>query len=313
VEGDDLPMLHTKILIVLICVFVLSGFVFGDVSKLPKSHSKHVATVEAAKTAVHPDPDWYGRVGTIKWAISQSDGTLVTVDNVTIGAIYKSPQAYFVVYDWYTDKYTLIVNTPSSSDLRPGQDIDITGTINTMSDGRKVLEYPTILGYTDKNGKLLVRGGPSIKGITGPTSWAYKKQLVSIKKPKLLGLKLKTGVLTRSAAEIDSTPHPIKGLKTYDSIKALIDAAPIEGSWVRLRKLQIHLSSSDSNGSYLVLKDNSTTKIQVYTTSKPKYTTSRVGRLIGKIHIINGVRVIITDVGPSFDPQLGEGDVWILD
>jgi hypothetical protein len=306
-------MFHTKNLIVLICVFVLSSLVLADVSKLPKSHSKHVAAVEAAKVAVHTDPDWYGRVGTIKWATSQSDGSVVTLDNVTIGAIYKSPQPYFVVYDWYTDKYTLIVNTSASTDLRPGQDIDVTGTVNTMSDGRKVLEYPTILGYTDKKGKLLVRGGPSIKGITGPTQWAYKKQLVSIKKPKLLGLSLKTGVMTRSASTIDSTPHPIKGLKTYDSIKALIDSAPVEGAWVRLRKLQIYLASSDSSGEYLVLNDNSTTKIQVYTTSKPKYTTSRVGRLIGKIHIINGVRIIITDSGPSFDPQLGEGDVWILD
>jgi hypothetical protein len=235
------------------------------------------------------------------------------LDNVTVLAIYKEPQAYFVVYDWYTTKYTLIVNTSAPATLLPGQSIDLVGTISTMSDGRKVLEYPTVTGYTDKDGKLLVRGGPGIKGIVEPMPWAYKTQMKSVKKAKLLGGTLKTGVMTRSASSIDSTSHPIKGLKTYDTIKALIDAAPSEGSWVRLRKLNIYLSSSDDAGSYIVVEDSSPTKLQVYTTSKPKYSTSRVGRLIGKIHLIDGKRVIITDCGPSFDPQLGEGDVWILD
>jgi len=303
-----LTTFFTLLFVVLICSICSS-----DVKKLPKSHNEHVAAVDAAKTAIHVDPDWYGRQGTIKWAQTQPDGTQVILDCVTVGAIYKSPQAYFVVYDWYTDKYTLIVNSSAPSDLMPGQTIDLSGTVNTMSDGRKVLEYPTVTGYTDKKGKLLVRGGPCIKGIAEQTPWAYKKQIVSIKKPKLLGLNLKTGVMSRSASTIDSTPYSIKGMKTYDTIKALIDAAPGEGSWVRLRRLLIHTSGSDSSGSYIVVKDSSPVKLQVYTTAKPKYSTSRVGRLIGKVHIVNGSRVIVTDCGPSFDPQLGEGDVWILD
>lgn len=287
---------------------------WASVDKLPASHDAHVAQVEAAKTAPREDPPWADRVGTIKHALAQVTGTQVNLDCVTVGAIYKIPQAYFVIYDWGQEaNRSLIVNVPAPVDLRPGMQVDVVGTLSTLSDGRKFIEYPTVLAYLDKTGTLLLHG-PCIKGITEPTPWAWKKQLVSVSKPTEAELRVSSGVKSVASTSIDSSPYPIKGLKTYESVKALADAAPTEGSWIRLRQLTIYKTDTDTNGPYLIVKDSKTsTMFQVYTTSKPKIATARIGRLIAKVHIVNGTRILIVDVGPSYDPQLGTGDIWILD
>jgi len=161
------------IITILLVVFALQ-FAHAEVKRLPVSHAKHVAAFEAAKKAEPSDPPWADRAGTIKNALTQKDGSTITLDAVHVGAIYKEPQKYLVIHDWYANKETMIVNIPATDAMRPGQLVDVTGTLATLSDGRRILENPTVLGYQDKDGKLLVSGGPLIKGITAPTAWAYK-------------------------------------------------------------------------------------------------------------------------------------------
>lgn len=123
------------------------------------------------------DAPWAGRPGTIKHALEQPNGTVVTLDCVHIGAIYKEPQKYMVIYDWYVAQPTLIVDVPATEDMRPGQVIDIVGTISSLSDGRRILICPTIFGYMDKENALLVNGGPMTKGTIRATEWPYKIEL----------------------------------------------------------------------------------------------------------------------------------------
>jgi len=292
---------------------------WASVDKLPASHAAHVKQVEADKARPYTEPSWAGREGTINYALKQANGAIVSLDCVHVAAIYKIPKPYFVITEWWDNRpdHTIIVNQAAPTTFRPGQTIDISGTINALSDGRRVIEYPRVLGYTSKEGTLLVQGGPCIKGIIEPVQWAYKSQLINTIRPKSYSpTSTKTGIraTTVSATSIDSSPFPIKGLVSYDSIKALLDAKPVEGAWIRLRHLELHLASTDTKyGHYLVLTDKGGQFLQVFTTDTPKTAMARIGRLIGKVHILDGNIVILVDTGPTFDPQLGTGNITIID
>jgi hypothetical protein len=117
-------------------------------------------------------------VGTIKHALAQIDGTVVTLDCVHIKSIYSEPQSFLIIYDWYITGPTLIVDAPVIEDMKPGQVVDIIGTISSLPDGRRIIVCPTILGYMDGDaGNILVRGGPTTKGTFAPVEWPYKIQL----------------------------------------------------------------------------------------------------------------------------------------
>lgn len=301
----------------LVLLLVLLQPSWASVDKLPASHDAHVKQVEADKARPYTEPPWAEREGTINYALKQANGTIVSLDCVHVAAIYKTPKAYFVVTEWWDNRqdHTIIVNQAAPTTFRPGQTIDISGTINALSDGRRVIEYPRVLGYTDKEGTLLTQGGPCIKGIIEPIQWAYKSQLINTIRPKSYSAtSTKTGIraTTVSAASIDSSPFPIKGLVTYESIKALIDAKPAEGAWVRLRKLDYHTSFTDKNGHSIIVSDKSDQMLQVFATEIPKTATARIGRLIGKVHILDTKIVLLVDTGPTFDPQLGTGSIWII-
>jgi hypothetical protein len=301
--------------LVLLFLLALCVPAWAGVDKLPASHDTHVAQVEAERSRPPKEPDWAGRPGTIKYALTQADGTRLTLDAVKVASIYKVPQSYFVIRDWYTISPTIIVNMPAPAELWPGQTIDVTGTVESLSDGRKILEYPTIIAYTKKNGDLLVRGGPLIKGIFAVSPWPYKKQLAAIPPPTKTFLRQAlTGVKTMTASMVEASPTTPKDLSTYDSIDELIKAAPVEGKWIRLHNRHVYAAGTDEIGTYIIAKDDpGETMIKVYTTARPKTRSSKLARIIGKIHLISGVRVIITDSGPTFDPQLGTGSVWIID
>ncbi len=305
-----------RILFVIALVLMCITSSWARVDKLPASHDEHVRQVEAAKSAPRTDPPWAEREGTIKHALTLKNGASVTLDCVHVGAIYKTPQAYFVITEWWdnSEDHTIIVNQAAPDTLRPGQTIDVSGTLTSLSDGRRIIEYPRVLGYTDKNGTLLIRGGPCIKGIGEAVQWSWKTQLLNTTQPKAYNpTTSKEGVKAVSAGTISSNPSPIKNLKSYDSIKALITASPVEGDWVRLRKLNVHLTYTDKNGHYIVVTDASKQYLQVFTAAVPKIATARVGRLIGKVHILDKCIVLLVDTGPTFDPQLGTGDIWIID
>lgn len=289
---------------------------WARVDKLPSYHDENVARTEAARNAPPSDPPWDGRPGTIKHAMEQPDGTLVTLDCVHVGPIYKEPQKYIVIYDWYTSWRTMIVNIPATPEMRPGQVIDVIGTMATLSDGRRLVEYPTILGYSDKQGKLLVQGGPMIKGISQAIPWAYKIQLTKIDKPEGKG---KTTTSTRiraaDATTISDSIIRIKDLTTYDSVAELLAAKPTEGKWVRLRDRRVYCIGKDDIGTFIVVRDGDSEDklLQVYTTARPKTKSANVTRIIGKVHVKDGSIVLETDIGSTIDPQIAVGSVAIID
>jgi len=306
-----------RIIIVMLAILLSFTPSKASVDKLPASHDDHVRQVEAAKTATHSDPPWAEREGTIKHALTLTDGSSVSLDCVRVAAIYKTPKEYFVITEWWdnSEDHAIIVNHAAATTMLPGQTIDVSGTISSLSDGRRLIDYPRVLGYTDKEGTLLVKGGPCIKGIDKPVEWAWKTVLFTTTQPKTYKTATsKVGVRAVTATTLDSSPYSIKGLTTYETIQALIDAKPAEGAWVRLRKLNIHLTATDdTNGHYLVVTDKSDQYLQVFTTAAPKVSTARVGRLIGKVHLLDEKIVLLVDSGPTFDAQLGTGDIWIID
>jgi len=297
-------------LVILLC-FAMPAI--GTLDKLPKSHDAHVAVITKEKSRVPEEPDWSTRSGTIKYALTQKDNTRLTLDAVTVSSIYKEPQSYFVIRDWYINSPPIIVNLTAPVKLLPGQTIDITGTLKTLSDGRKILEYPTILGYTDRKGVLLTHGGPLTKGTWAMTPWPYKQQLASVSVPKI---PVSSGVAAyRTPETLKTATMPIEDIKTYDTVAELLKAAPPEGQWIRLRNRGVYTSASDDLGHYVVATDEKEDDkmILIYTTTKPKSKMSKLARVIGKIHLIKDIRVIVTDTGPSFDAQLGTGSVWVID
>jgi hypothetical protein len=297
-----------KRLITITLLILVVQAAWGAVTKLPASHAKHVAAVEAAKKAEPSDPPWADRAGTIKHALTQKDGALVTLDAVHVGAIYKEPQKYLVIHDWYTNRETLIVDIPATSTMRPGQLVDVIGTLATLSDGRRVLECPTILGYQDKDGNLLVRGGPCIKGITAPVAWAYKSQLTKVEKAPEVNL-------TTTKSTVDDSLVRIKDLTTYNSVADLLGSSPEEGKWVRLRDRRVVSAGKDTSGSFIVIHDEGKTNktVKVYTELVPKSRSSHIVRLIAKVHRVKDTITLEADCGPNIDPQIAVGSITIID
>lgn len=118
---------------------------------------------------------WAGREGTIKHAMAQPDGTVVTLDCVHIASAHTE---FFVIYDWYVTGPSLLVGISITDDMKPGQVVDVIGTISSLPNGKRIIVCPIILGYLDSEaGNILVRGGPMTKGTTQATPWPFMIQL----------------------------------------------------------------------------------------------------------------------------------------
>ncbi|HET6452936.1 MAG TPA: hypothetical protein VFI02_00905, partial [Armatimonadota bacterium] len=235
-------------------------------------------------------PDWMIRVGTVPHAITLADDSHVCLDAVEIEKIRaKESPAYFVIKDWFDPSSRLLVMTLPSPELRMGQTVDIEGTISTLADGRKAIIDPTVLGYTDKDGKLLL-SGPRMKGFDEPFPWEWKIDLT------VSGEFLMSG--TPREELLDSLSEEL--CETIADAKAVSD-----GTAVELRSKPI---ASIDSGFFIMGEDGSSDTLKVYYTGTVSV-ADRIRTITGTVQTEDSERVLDVDSGPEYDPQIFVGSI----
>ena len=263
------------------------------------------------------------RQGTIGHALSLEDGSRVYLDAVVVDKIKaKQDPPYFTIRECFAAADRLVVLTSPSLQLRLGQTIDVEGTISTLENGSRAIVDPTVHGYTDVDGKLL-RHGPLIKGILGPTPWQWKVDLTG-----KTGTDRATGSVPifpdttpvqrpsyyPTIADIiaaDSAQTPALGAQSYYPGIPEVQGLP-DGSLVELECKRITGIGTETIGGiqfkYLDIADDLPAEdwIRAYCTADAA-TTDRVNRVSGQIRHVDTNAVICVDTGPGYDPQLLEG------
>ncbi len=121
--------------------------------------------------------DWMVRPGTIAHAKTLSDGASVSLDAELVDQIVTTDYpAHLVIRECFDRNARIVVVAEPSSDLRPGQIVDVQGVMSTLADGQRAIISPSIYGYTDRYGNLLYHG-PLVKGPSQPIPWDWKVDL----------------------------------------------------------------------------------------------------------------------------------------
>lgn len=128
-------------------------------------------------SAAQATSGWMERPGSVKYALSQADGSHIYLDAVKVNKIRaQQTPSYFVVSEFFSYHDTLITLTLPNALLRRGQTVDIEGDLTTLDSGDRALTSVTVWGYTDSAGNLLYNG-PLLKGLLEPTPWQWKTDL----------------------------------------------------------------------------------------------------------------------------------------
>jgi len=299
-----------------------------------------LAAVFLASSAGATPPDWMMRQGSIGWALTQSDNTLVNVDCVVIDKIKAKQQpGYLVIRECFSYKDRVVVLTPPNQALRLGMNVDVSGTLITLPNGCRAIVSPTVLGYTDEDGVLLTHGGPFIKGLLQPAPWEWKVDLT---------LHEDTGTMSSMSTPQTISPNddepnatPAEGASYYASVAEILEAQSStqtataggmrtqslydgipevlglpDGSLVELECKGITAVGTENIGgidyNYFDMIENppATDTIRCYY-SGTVASTSRVNRVTGQIrHTSPETPVIDIDTGPGgYDPQILEGQL----
>jgi hypothetical protein len=235
-------------------------------------------------------PDWMIRVGTVPHAITLADGSHVCLDAVEIEKIgAKESPAYLVIKDWFDPHSKLLVMTQPSPELRMGQTIDVEGTISTLEDGRRAIVNPTVLGYTDEEGNLLL-SGPRMKGFDEPFPWEWKIDLT------VSGEFLMSG--TPREELLDSLSEEL--CETIADAKAVSDGTAVE--------LRCKPITSIDSGFFIMGEDGSSDTLKVYYSGTVSV-ADRIRTITGTIQTEDSERVLDVDSGPEYDPQIFVGSI----
>ena len=238
-------------------------------------------------------PDWMIRIGTVPHAITLADGSHVCLDAVEIEKIRaKESPAYFVIKDWFDPDSKLLVMTQPSSELRLGQTIDVEGTISTLADGRRAIVNPTVLGYTDEDGKLLL-SGPRMKGIDEPFPWEWKVDLTVSGESRL-----QSNQSLQNEQLLDSLPEEL--CETIADAKAVSDGTAVE--------LRCKPITSIDSGFFIMGEDGSSDTLKVYYSGTVSV-ADRIRTITGTIQTEDFERVLDVDSGPDYDPQIFVGSI----
>ena len=245
--------------------------------------------------------DWNKRAGTVFYAKSLTDGTHVTLDAVVVEKIRaKQPAKYLTIRECFSPTDKLVIMSPPSSRLRLGQTIDVEGIVWTLANGQRAITSATVTGYCDKTGKLLVHGGPLIKGLMTPTPWPYKVDLTVQSDSQ--------SPVTSTSPEPNTTP-PTRPTH-YNTIHDATHQVRIQsyGDFVSMADFVCHPVASASSGGYFMMgEDGSQDTLKVYYTGTVS-TSQRICRVVGQLREDTGaVQVLCVDSGPGYDPQDGEG------
>ena len=171
---------------------------------------------------------WMVRPGTISDAMTKSDGSLVYLDAVVVDKIRaRQSPGYMVVYEPFSPKDRLIVLTQPAPEMRLGQTVDVEGTITTLGNGYRAIINPTIYGYLDREGRLMLRGG-TIKGFIAPTPWPWKTDLTV------------ESASQSAEASVEPDPAPDDDPTYYPTISDIFEAcAAAEGSTAQTQSIRV--------------------------------------------------------------------------
>jgi hypothetical protein len=126
------------------------------------------------RTALATTSDWLlWQPGTINQALSQPDGSPVSVDAVVVTRIHQGDRAWYLVVrePWARDIVLLTASSPIP-ELRREQTVDLQGVMATLSSGRRVLLCKRIALYLDRFGYPAT--APPVKGILETFTWPWK-------------------------------------------------------------------------------------------------------------------------------------------
>lgn len=295
-----------------------------------------LAMVFLASSVGATPPDWMMRQGSIGWALTQSDNTLVSVDCVVIDKIKAKQQpGYFVIRECFNYKDRVVVLTQPNQALRLGMNVDVSGTLITLPNGCRAIVSPTVLGYTDEDGVLLTRGGPFIKGLLEPTPWEWKVDLTVNEDTGTMSSMSTPQTISPNDDEPNATPA--EGASYYATVAEILEAQSStqtttnsvrtqsyydgipevrglpDGSLVELEAKGITAVGTENIGgtnyNYFDMIENppATDTIRCYYTGTAAV-TDRVNRIAGQIrHTSPQTPVIDIDTGPDYDPQILEG------
>ncbi|MEN6521082.1 MAG: right-handed parallel beta-helix repeat-containing protein [Armatimonadota bacterium] len=285
-------------------------------------------------------PEWMTRPGTVANAISQDDDTHVYLDAVVIDKIItREATPYFTVREtWNATSRVCILAMPNEL-LRRGQLLDIDGYLTTLPSGERAIKNVIVWGYTDKDGTLLVHGGPTSKGIMAPQPWDYK---VDLTEEYPLTKSNTQSELTTDTSTSDSEPNssPAEPPTYYQSVgDVFMDTTEAQPQMARLASLYDGIGEVTGLADYAKVEfqckriigygtdtvDSVTYKyIDIaddlpsadwircyYSGSFTISTDDRVNRITGQIQHVNSVPVICVNDGPGYDPQVLEGVLQI--
>ena len=272
-------------------------------------------------------PGWAARPGTIGHAMTLPDGSHVYIDAVLVDKIRaKVSPGYLVVHECFAPGDRLIVLTRPAPELRLGETVDVEGTITTLPNGHRAIINPTVYGYLDAQGRLLLHG--PLKGFNSPIAWPWKTDLTA-------SSALTESMATAIPAEPD--PDPDEAPSYYPTISDVLEvaAAPTEGltaksGAVRMQSYYDEIPDVQGlpDGSLVELQCKRITGVGTQTIDGTQYKyvdiaedlpaedwirtyytndvspSDRVSRITGQIAHVNDIPVICVDTGAGYDPQL---------
>ncbi|MDO8682416.1 MAG: right-handed parallel beta-helix repeat-containing protein [Armatimonadota bacterium] len=254
-------------------------------------------------------PDFQSRLGTIRHALLQSDGTAVSLDAVMVDKIRaKQEPAYFTAREGFNAKDRIVILTPPSPELGLGMSVDIEGIVNTLPNGCRAITDVKVYGYADKNGSLL-QNGPLPKGLIAPTPWERKVDLTVESKADALGL------VSRFSYEPNTNPS--QSPTYYANISDAASGAGIltDGDFIQLAEFEckpiLSVGVDPTYGNYFIMGEDSgpdTLKVYYQTAVAD---TSRVNRVSGQLREQSGGQVLCVNSGPGYNPQLYKGSLQV--
>jgi hypothetical protein len=260
----------------------------------------------AAAMPVFATPEWLSRPGTIAYAVSEPDGTTVYIDDVTIVKIKGNQNpAYFVVQEQWESNSRIIVSAVPPDTLRLGQDVDIEGTVGTLSNGLRIILNPRVIGYFDESGELLKKC-PLMKSLAGITDWQWKAEITLPTEAE------PAGDPVAGEPNVQLPPAPA----FYDSIASLLGNSDETSAKLERKKI-VGKGIDPIYGDYLILGDDfSTTTIKAYGSNlvtvgvaSEADETERVNSVSGQVHTIDGTTALVLDEGLVFDTENPSGSI----
>lgn len=246
-----------------------------------------------------PGQDLPTRAGTVQHALTQADGTTVTLDCVTLSKICaEQAPAYLVAQDPWTGSGKVIVMFYPSTAMRLGMVAEVVGTMGTAY-GQRIVNAASVKAYL--NDDASINYGYISKPDNEPLSWAYGKQSLAGTNPP-----------TSPSVTPDSSNLPTA---TYYSNIADVKSNTADLAWVWLANKAIVATGTDATyGNWFsIAADGSNDTLKCYAPNPDISTLDRCYSVCGLMGTQNGVRCLSTTTGPNVNYWICNPSVYFFD